>query len=144
MLHVTHALQTAAQDRPTLAEFHYGLDARPDADPRHVPVTLAQLGGDSRVERWSTDAPVNTGRDRDIGWAEDGEYLFASLLVPFEQCGDMERVTRSSYLKLDHLMRTHGYPYWLRAWNYLAGITSGEGEAERYRRFNAGRYAAVG
>lgn len=144
MLHVTHALQNAAQDRPTLAEFQFGLHARPDADPRHIPVTLAQLGGDARVERWSTDKPVNTGRTRDISWAEDGDYLFASLLVPFEYCGDMERVTRSSYLKLDHLMRSRGYPYWLRAWNYLAGITNGEGEEERYRRFNAGRYAAVG
>jgi chorismate lyase/3-hydroxybenzoate synthase len=144
MLHVDHALRSATHERPTLAEFHFGIDARPTADPRHIPVTLAQLGGDARVERWSTDAPVNTGRSRDIAWAEDGDYLFASLLVPQEQCADMERVTRSSYLKLDHLMRSRGYPYWLRAWNYLAGITEGEGEAERYRRFNAGRYAAVG
>ncbi|HTU65266.1 MAG TPA: hypothetical protein VMF52_04915 [Steroidobacteraceae bacterium] len=144
MLHVHHALPNSAPDRPSLAEFRFGLDARPDGDPRHIPVTLAQLGGDERVERWSTDAPVHTGRSRDVAWAEDGQYLFASVLVPFEQCADMEKVTRSSYLRLDHLMRSRGYPYWLRAWNYLAGITHGEGEAERYRRFNAGRYAAVG
>src|ERR1044071_1758929 len=144
MLHVHHALRNAAQERPTLAEFHFGIQARSTEDPRQIPVTLAQLGGDARVERWSTDAPVTTGRFRDVAYAEDGNYLFASVLVPPEQCADIERVTRSSYLRLDHLMRARGYPYWLRAWNYLAAITQGEGEAERYRRFNAGRYSAVG
>lgn len=144
MLHVHHALRNSAEQRPTLAEFHFGAQARPTDDPRHIPVTLAQLGGDRRIERWSTDAPVTTGRFRDVAYAEDGNYLFASLLVPPERCADIERVTRSSYLHLDQLMRARGYPYWLRAWNYLAAITQGEGEAERYRRFNAGRYSAVG
>jgi chorismate lyase/3-hydroxybenzoate synthase len=144
MLHVHHALRNAAQERPTLAEFHFGIQARSSADPRHIAVTLAQLGDDERIERWSTDAPVNTGRFRDVAYAEDGDYLFASVLVPPQLCADIERVTRSSYLRLDHLMRVRGYPYWLRAWNYLAAITQGEGEAERYRRFNAGRYSAVG
>jgi chorismate lyase / 3-hydroxybenzoate synthase len=144
MLHVHHALRNASEERPTLAEFHFGIQARPDDDPRHIPVTLAQLGGDERIERWSTDAPVSTGRFRDVAFAEDGNYLFGSVLVPPERCADIERVTRSSYLRLDHLMRVRGYPYWLRAWNYLAAITQGEGEAERYRRFNAGRYSAVG
>lgn len=144
MLHVHHALRNSPEERPTLAEFHFGIRARPTDDPRHIPVTLAQLGGDARIERWSTDAPVTTGRFRDVAYAEDGNYLFASILVPPEQCADIERVTRTSYLHLDHLMRARGYPYWLRAWNYLAAITQGEGEAERYRRFNAGRYSAVG
>jgi len=144
MLHVHHALRNTAEERPTLAEFHFGIQAGPTDDPRHIPVTLAQLGGDARIERWSTDAPVSTGRFRDVTYAEDGNYLFASLLVPSEDCADIERVTRTSYLHLDHLMRARGYPYWLRAWNYLAAITQGEGEAERYRRFNAGRYSAVG
>jgi chorismate lyase/3-hydroxybenzoate synthase len=144
MLHVHHAKREAAQDRPTLAEFHFGILARSTGDPRHIPVTLTQLGGDERIERWSTDAPVTTGRFRDVAYAEDGDYLFASVLVPAQACADIERVTRSSYLRLDHLMRARGYPYWLRAWNYLAAITQGEGEAERYRRFNAGRYSAVG
>ena len=144
MLHVHHALPNLPSERPTLAEFRFGTEAHAGADPCLIPVTLEQLGGDERVERWSTDAPVNTGRFRDVAWAEDGHYLFASILVPPEECADMERVTRSSYLRLDHLIRSRGYPYWLRAWNYLAGITNGEGEAERYRRFNAGRYSAVG
>jgi chorismate lyase / 3-hydroxybenzoate synthase len=144
MLHVHHALKAAAQARPTLAEFHFGIQAHSTGDPRHIPVTLAQLGDDQRIERWSTDSPVTTGRFREVAYAEDGDYLFASVLVPPEQCADIERVTRSSYLRLDHLMRARGYPYWLRAWNYLAAITQGEGEAERYRRFNAGRYSAVG
>lgn len=144
MLHVIHTGRNEPDTRHTLAEFHFGIDAHRNGDPRHIPVTLAQLGNDVRVERWSTDAPVTTGSVRDIEFATDGDYLFASLVVPGEQCADMERVTRSRYLQLDHLLRSKGYPYWLRAWNYLVDITRGEGEAERYRRFNAGRYAAVG
>ncbi len=143
MLHVIHTARNEPENRHTLAEFHFGIEARRNGDPRHIPVSLAQLGNDARIERWSTDAPVTTGSVRDIEYATDGDYLFASLVLPGEQCADMERVTRSSYLRLDHLLRTQGYPYWLRAWNYLLDITRGEGEAERYRRFNAGRYAAV-
>jgi chorismate lyase/3-hydroxybenzoate synthase len=128
----------------TLAEFHFGIDTRHGDDPRRIPVALAQLGGDRRIERWSADAPVDVGALRDVGYARVGEYLFANLLVPEGRCADMENVTRSSYLKLDALLRREGYPYWLRAWNYFSGITQGDGEGERYRRFNAGRHSAVG
>jgi chorismate lyase/3-hydroxybenzoate synthase len=144
LLHVHHALRNAPPRGHTLAEFHFGGGAEAGPDPRHIPVALAQLGGDARIERWSTDAPVTTGTYRDFGFAHDGDHLFASLVIPAEQCVDIERLTRSSYLKLDHLIRKLGYPYWLRAWNYLVDITGGVGEAERYRRFNAGRYSAVG
>jgi chorismate lyase / 3-hydroxybenzoate synthase len=144
VLHVQHAARDAPQPRHTLAEFHFGIQAEPSADPRQIPVTLAQLGADHRIERWSTDRPVTSGRYRDFAFAHDGDYLFASLVVPADRCADIEKLTRSSYLHLDHLIRREGYPYWLRAWNYLVDITDGEGEAERYRRFNAGRHSAVG
>ena len=144
MLHVHHSSADEPEIRHTLAEFHFGADTRAGRDPRHIPVALPLLGGDTRVERWSTDAPVETGVFGEFGYAHDGDYLFASLVVPADRCGDIERLTRSSYLRLDHLIRSRGYPYWLRAWNYLVDITAGDGEAERYRRFNAGRYSAVG
>ena len=144
MLHVHFAPKNAPDSRDTLAEFHFGVGADANGDPRRIPVSLAQLGGGERIERWTSEAEVTTGQVRDIGFACDGDFLFARLLVPAERCADIERVTRSAYLHLDHLIRSQGYPYWLRAWNFLAGITVGEGESERYRRFNAGRYSAVG
>jgi len=144
LLHVHHSFAEEPETRHTLAEFHFGVDGSADRDPRHIPVALPLLGGDRRIERWSTDAPVETGTFGDFSYAQDGDYLFASLVVPGDRCGDVERLTRSSYLHLDHLMRRQGYPCWLRAWNYLVDITGGVGEAERYRRFNAGRYSAVG
>ena len=49
MLHVHHALRNATEERPTLAEFHFGTQARATQDPRHIPVTLAQLGGASEM-----------------------------------------------------------------------------------------------
>jgi chorismate lyase/3-hydroxybenzoate synthase len=39
-------------------------------------------------------------------------------------------------------MRTRGYPHFLRAWNYVAGINQGSGDAERYRHFSLGRHRA--
>jgi chorismate lyase/3-hydroxybenzoate synthase len=144
MLHVNHVSRNAPQLRHTLAEFQFGTEVTPDRNPSSISVALAQLGNDRRVERWSTDAPVTAGTNRDFSFVHDGDYLFASLVMPAERSIDIERVTRSGYLHLDHLLRTLGYPHWLRAWNYFPDITGGEGEAERYRRFNAGRYAAVG
>jgi chorismate lyase/3-hydroxybenzoate synthase len=144
MLHVNHVSRNAPQLRHTLAEFHFGTEVTPDSNPFSIPVALAQLGNDQRVERWSTDAPVVAGTNRDLRFVHDGDHLFASLVLPAERSIDIEHVTRSGYLHLDHLLRTLGYPHWLRAWNYFPDITGGEGEAERYRRFNAGRYAAVG
>jgi chorismate lyase/3-hydroxybenzoate synthase len=144
LLHVHHSSADEPENRHTLAEFHFGTDARTGHDPRQIPVALPLLGGDARIVRWSTDSPVETGTFGDFSYAHDGDYLFASLVVPAERCADVERLTRSSYLRLDHLIRSRGYPYWLRAWNYLVDITGGDGEAERYRRFNAGRYSAVG
>jgi chorismate lyase/3-hydroxybenzoate synthase len=143
VLHVHHALRNAPETRHTLAEFHFGVDATV-AGHRQVAVALAQLGGDSRIERWTTEQPVRTGSFRDFHYSHDGTYLFAHVTVPSTACTDIEKVTRSRYLHLDHLIRREGYPFWLRAWNYFPQITAGEGEAERYRRFNAGRYSAVG
>jgi chorismate lyase/3-hydroxybenzoate synthase len=142
VLHVHHVLRDEAFSRHTLAEFVFGADAKATG-PRQIPVTLAQLGDDRRIERWSTDSPVTAGAHGDFSFVHDGDLLFASLVVPAEHCADMERVTRSGYLHLDHLLRKHGYPHWLRVWNYFADITGGEGEDERYRRFNAGRYSAL-
>ena len=40
--------------------------------------------------------------------------------------------------------RSRGYPHLLRTWNYLDGITYGDGDAERYRRFCIGRARGIG
>jgi chorismate lyase/3-hydroxybenzoate synthase len=144
VLHVHHVSRSAPATRHTLAEFHFGANAaREITDPRQVPVTLAQLGGDERIERWSTDAPVTVGRHDGFDFAHDGSCLFASVVIPPERSRDLEKATRSAYMHLDALIRRQGYPYWLRAWNHFSGITTGEGESERYRQFNSGRHTAV-
>ena len=90
MLHVHHSAPPASETEPlppaTLAEFHFGIDTRRGDDPRRIPVSLTQLGGDRRIERWSAAAPVDVGTFRDIGFARAGDYLFvltddAHLLV---------------------------------------------------------------
>ena len=85
MLHVHHSSADEPEIRHTLAEFHFGADTRAGRDPRHIPVALPLLGGDTRVERWSTDAPVETGGRVDVEHA----HGLATLIL--EAVGDPRR-----------------------------------------------------
>jgi chorismate lyase/3-hydroxybenzoate synthase len=78
-----------------------------------------------------------------IRYAHDDELLFAWLHLDEAALVSMERASLRAYVRLDRLLARLGFPYWLRAWNYLARITEGEGEQERYRQFNVGRFRAL-
>jgi chorismate lyase/3-hydroxybenzoate synthase len=55
---------------------------------------------------------------------------------------DVERAARIAYDEILRTTRERGYPHLIRVWNYLRDINAGEGEAERYKRFCAGRHDA--
>lgn len=118
---------------------HHG-GALPDGDPRRLRLPLARLHG-PEAEAWTGSRPVReTGSDGGLHWAHDGEYLFAHLTVSAD-----EVVTASEdvYWRLERLVVHHGFPYWLRTWNFLSDINAGEGDAERYRQFCVGRGHAL-
>jgi len=116
--------------------------ARVDDDPRRIHVALPVLAGDG-VEIWRSPMPVRRGRDGDIGWAENGTVLFGQLHLPEAELADMDRAVFHAYARIDGFLQRAGYPAWLRVWNFIAGITEGDGDQERYRQFSVGRYKAL-
>ncbi len=104
---------------------------------------MRSLTAGADCEMWLGSGPVACGRRDRFRYAHDGETVFASVVVPAEDSLDLERTTRSHYLRMDALLRHLGYPHWQRMWNYLSAINDGDGDKERYRQFNSGRHAAV-
>jgi chorismate lyase / 3-hydroxybenzoate synthase len=127
----------------TLCCFRFAGEPVSCSDPRVVNVQMAPLDSAVDCEIWLGSGPVEMGRHDGFQFAHDGDTLIASRVLPADRCGDLEQITRSSYLHMDALLRRCGYPHWQRMWNYLARINEGDGDDERYRRFNAGRFAAV-
>lgn len=132
----------------SLVRFRFGENARP-LDVRDVTVGL-ELADDPAhhapgplAEIWHTGRPVEVGVYDGFQYSHDGEFAIVTLQLDATAFADIERATRSAYVHLDGLLVRLGYPHWLRVWNFLAHITAGDGDQERYRRFNSGRHSAL-
>ncbi len=143
------ALPALLGDDAVLAVFGFGTDAPDHDDPRYLRVAL-EPAGRAPLEVWRGHAPVRRGRDGALAWSDDGALLFASMeldedaLAGDARDDDIERAAQAAYTRLSAFVRERGYPHLLRMWNYLDGITAGEGDAERYRRFCVGRAGGLG
>lgn len=111
-------------------------------DPRFLHVTLPGVDG-ARLpfEHWHVDAEVTRGRDEGIGWACGGGWLFAYLHVPeAEHGGDIGRCAEHAYHALCRFVMARAETFHpQRIWHYLDHINAGDGDAERYKQFCAGR-----
>ena len=131
----------------TLAVFAFGSEVPVHDDPRYRRVGL-QPQGPAPLEVWRGQSPVTHGRDGDVAWSEDGALQFGA--IELDEAGldagesDIETTAASIYARLTEFTRSRGYPHMLRMWNYLDGITHGDGDAERYRRFCVGRARGLG
>lgn len=132
----------------TLAVIGFGRAAPAHADPRYLRVALEPHGGPAPFERWRGQAPVARGIDGDIAWSEDGALQFGAIELDEVLGGanadagglsDIGAAAEAAYRQLLAFSSKRGYPHLLRMWNYLDGITVGEGDDERYRRFCLGR-----
>lgn len=143
----TPATLLAAPD--TLAVFGFGSNAPLQDDPRYRRVGL-QPQGPAPLEVWRGQGGVTHGRDGDVAWSEDGALQFGAIELDElgvdtgEDTGDIEATATAIYARLIAFSRSRGYPFMLRMWNYLDGITHGDGDAERYRRFCVGRARGLG
>lgn len=126
----------------TLAVFGFGDDAPTSADPRYLRVPL-QPHGNAPLEVWRTRGPVRSGTQGALHFAESDGLQFGWIEIP-EGDGGLEAASARAYANLSVFVRARGFPHLLRSWNYLDGITEGEGDAERYRRFCVGRAAGLG
>ena len=133
----------ARPDEHTLACVRFGRDLTPQDDPRVIDVELEQIGAAPQAQLWQSEQPVQHGRDDGIAYAHNGEVLFGSIRLPEPELLHMDRASFRAYVRMDVLMRKLGYPSWLRVWIYMADITHGEGDDERYRQFSLGRHRAL-
>ena len=78
-----------------------------------------------------------------LRWSTDGDYTFAALDVAESEHGGIGPAARHAYAVLEQWCRAAPERHVLRIWNYLDAINEGEGDAERYRQFCAGRAAGM-
>ena len=130
----------AAED--TLAVFGFGRDAPSLDDPRYLRIALDPYGT-HLFEHWRAQAPVRRGRDDGVAWAETAALQFGAVELDEDEDG-IEAAATKAYARLAGFTRSRGYVHLLRVWNYLDGITHGEGDAERYRIFCVGRARGLG
>lgn len=145
--YLAQPLDAVLADSNVLAAFGFG-DAAPDhADPRYLRVRLPPHGA-APFEVWRSGGPVERGRDGAIAWSHDGALQFGALeLDESATAGEpdaLAAVSHDAYARLLAFTAARGYPHLLRVWNYLDGITDGDGDAERYKRFCLGRGRGLG
>ena len=134
-------------DDSVLAVFGFGRAAPEHDDPRYLRVALEPHGA-APLEVWRGHAPVARGRDGEVCWADDGALLFGAIELdetgPGDAAGDIGTTAERAYARLRGFTAARGYPHLLRVWNYLDGITEGEADDERYKRFCVGRAQGLG
>jgi chorismate lyase/3-hydroxybenzoate synthase len=130
-------------DAHTLACVRFGRGLSKLDDPRCIHVELEQLGAAPQAQLWRSESPVQHGVDDTIAYAHNGEVLFGSIHLEESDLRHVDHAAFRSYVRLDRLMQKFGYPCWQRVWIYMADITRGEGDSERYRQFSLGRHRAL-
>nr|WP_233264205.1 pteridine-dependent deoxygenase [Lysobacter panacisoli] len=139
--------EAALASEDTLAVIGFGRNAPVHDDPRYLRVALEPFGP-APLEVWRGSGPVARGRDGDLAWAEDGALQFGAIELDEREGedggSDIEATADRLYRRLSDVLAQRGYPHLLRVWNYLDGITLGEGDEERYRQFCVGRARGLG
>lgn len=130
----------AAQDRILACIEHAAIATR--AVPGAQAIGLPRLFGPA-WEVWESDTPVTRGEIGGFRFAHNDDVMIGFLQVPEPELGQAEDASYRAYARLNEVLRAQGFPHWLRVWNYMGQIHRGEGDAERYRQFVAGRYRAL-
>jgi chorismate lyase/3-hydroxybenzoate synthase len=130
--------RTLLDQSGTLAVFSFAPADPGVTDPRHLHVMQTALAAPATVERWSVAGEVSHGRHGDLHWARGAGWQFMAVEVD-ETRGGIEAACTHAYDSL--LTHLAGSPerHLLRVWNYLDNINTGDGDAERYRRFCSAR-----
>lgn len=130
-------------DAYTLACVRFGRQLGKQADPRYIDIELEQLDAAPQAQLWRSETPVQHGVDDGISYAVNGEVLFGSIRLEESDLTHVDNAAFNTYVRLEQLMQKLGYPCWQRVWIYMANITHGEGDEERYRQFSLGRHRAL-
>ena len=135
-------LPAVLADGNVLAVFGFGESAPTAEDERYTRVALQPLDPVAPFEVWRVAQPVSTGVYRGLRWAEGGGWLLAALEAD-EAGGGPQAAAHRAYQDLTRFLRTRPAYRVQRLWNYLDAINVGEGDAERYKQFCAGRLSGM-
>jgi chorismate lyase/3-hydroxybenzoate synthase len=135
--------QDAEGSGEILASIGYAALHHRDRDnPQRLAVGLPCLYPRDCVEIWRCGGGCRRGWDGAIGYAHDGDLLFAHLLVEEPAEADLTRLTLDAYRVLLAFIRSRGFPHLWRMWNFMEGIHRIEDGLERYQAFCVGRAQA--
>lgn len=120
-----------------------------DQQPTGYPTLIIQPGlqplqSGQPHEQFKAQGPVQLGHAGSIRHASDGRHLLAVLELAEAEYANIETAAASAYRACCDFNADSGYPHILRMWNYLDDINAGNGDAERYKRFCAGRARGFG
>ena len=139
------------EDDHVLAVLGFGSAAPANlVDPRYLHVALEPYQGTAPYEVWRGHGPVRSGRDDGVAWASDGQLTFGVIEVDeadYASASDPTGIVGAAthaYRRIRAFQQDSATPHLLRIWNYLDGITQGEGDVERYRQFCIGRARGLG
>lgn len=110
--------------------------------PEHCLIDLQRLDGPA-WEIWESRTPVTRGESHGLHYAHNAEVLFGTMWIPEQELAHIDRAVFHAYALIDGVLKEQGFPHWHRVWNYMGSIHQGDGDAERYRQFVAGRYKAL-
>ncbi len=152
------SLEVLLRDNNVLAVIGFGSAAPAGgSDSRYLRVALEPLDGTAPFEVWRVDQPVSTGQFGRIRFAHAGGLLFGAIEVDEDQIqhnspdrcatdavrenpgSTVAGIAASAYAELCAFLDASSHRHPLRIWNYLAAITEGCDDAERYRQFCIGR-----
>lgn len=108
-------------------------------------VPLHPLAGGPCVEAWQVPGVTGRATIGAVRCAWNDQFLFGAIDPRAIAAAPLQATTRATYDALFAALRDTGFPYLLRAWNYMPAINREAGEPdglERYRQFNLGRVAA--
>lgn len=129
-------------DESILARIAFANVGEEESDPRVVGVPIPVLDGLAPVEVWRSRLPVCSGRQGPIGYAENGDVLFAHLSVREETDNAVADLVLDAYRRVLSFASSRGYRHVVRTWNIVPHLNEGEGDNERYKQFCVGRWRA--
>lgn len=122
---------------------HFSRDWEKDTDEQ---VLLSQISlpalTNVSYEVWLSDHPVLNISEDCIEFSSDNEKTFLRIEMHESETFNLEQVSFSIYKKIFELIQQKDLGNFIRAWNYVPNILSDEGDLERYRQFNIGRWNA--
>ncbi|MGI9309164.1 MAG: hypothetical protein ACR2P6_07870 [Gammaproteobacteria bacterium] len=131
--------ETTTNSADEFFRFCFAKDRQPQTGDSTFQIYLNPLSGACDCEIWYTDQPAVSRQTGQYRIVQAGDHLIVHTEIDISDDEDFFALTKREYCNILREIHALGFKRLLRAWNYFPGINTGAGDAERYRRFSAGR-----